>query len=91
MRDRPPGRDDEASRRRPDLADQRRADIGVEATADTAATETRPIINLHRHPDEGIVELAGRVARERRIDLRAAVRLVSGAYPDRSRYERDVI
>jgi hypothetical protein len=39
------------------------------------------IISLHRRPDEGFVELVGRVQQERRIDLRDAIRVVSQAYP----------
>jgi hypothetical protein len=40
------------------------------------------VINLHRRPDEGFVELVGRVQQERRIDLRDAIRVVSQAHPD---------
>ena len=39
------------------------------------------VISLHRRPDEGFVELVGRIQQERRIDLRDAVRVVSQAYP----------
>ena len=45
-------------------------------------TVTPVVINLHRRPDEGFVELVGRVQRERRIDLRDAIRVVSQAHPD---------
>lgn len=52
------------------------------------ATSARPdprverAINLNRSADEGFVELVERVARERRLDLHAAIRLVSEAHPD---------
>lgn len=39
------------------------------------------VINLRRQPNEGFVELVGRVRHERQIDLREAIRVVSQAYP----------
>lgn len=71
----------EAGRRRKDLADARRQDIGVEKTDDADTQARQTVITLHRRPDEGFVELVGRVQRERRIDLRDAIRVVSQAYP----------
>jgi hypothetical protein len=44
-------------------------------------TVTPTVITLHRAPDEGFVELVGRVQRDRRIDLRDAIRVVSLAHP----------
>jgi hypothetical protein len=71
----------EASRRRPDLVDQRRADIGVETTtADHAAAEARPIINLN--DGESFFALCQRVSAERQIHLSQAFRVVSAAHPN---------
>jgi hypothetical protein len=44
--------------------------------------EPSPIISLHRHDGEGFAELVGRVQRERRIDLRSAIRVVGESYPE---------
>jgi hypothetical protein len=68
----------EAGRRRPDLADARRADIGVEATDETD-TEARPLINLHA--GESFLMLCQRVSYERQIHLSQAIRMVSAAHP----------
>jgi hypothetical protein len=43
---------------------------------------TEPVVvNLSRQPNEGFVELVGRVRQERQIDLREAIRVVSHVYP----------
>jgi hypothetical protein len=44
--------------------------------------EPSPVISLRRHDGEGFAELVGRVQRERRIDLRSAIRVVGESYPE---------
>jgi hypothetical protein len=54
--------------------------------------EPSPVINLRRHDGETFAELVTRTAREQRLDLRAATRLVSQSFPALAEgYERDVI
>jgi hypothetical protein len=49
-------------------------------------------MNLHRNPNEGFVELTMRVAHERHISLREAMRVVSSSFPDLAeRYSTDEI
>jgi hypothetical protein len=53
------------------------------ASSRPAPTVESPVmLNLRRQPIEGFVELVGRVQREQRIDLHAAIRIVSAAHPD---------
>jgi hypothetical protein len=71
----------EAGRRRPDLADARRADIGAETTTtDDADTQARPVISLR--DGESFLALCLRTAAERQIHLSQAMRLVGHAHPD---------
>jgi hypothetical protein len=43
--------------------------------------EPSHVVSLRRHDGEGFAELVGRVQRERRIDLRSAIRVVGENYP----------
>jgi hypothetical protein len=44
--------------------------------------ELSPVISLRGHDGEGFAALVGRVQRERRIDLRSAIRVVGESYPE---------
>ena len=58
-------------------------------TAQRQPGATAPVLSLHARPDEGFVELVGRVQRERQLDLRSAMRICAESFPElAATYER---
>ena len=62
------------------LASREEEAASREYLAHPEPAELSPVISLRRHDGEGFAALVGRVQRERRIDLRSAIRVVGESY-----------